>query len=68
MVYLLTFSSTLQTYWHQRMRKMMMTSSRMMVTRQPIRMAVFLSSGGYVAVGLVSEEKEEWQEIRRAVR
>lgn len=41
---------------------MMMTSSRMMVTRQPIRMAVFLSSGGFVAVGLVSEEKEEWQE------
>lgn len=45
-LFLLTFSSTLQTYWHQRMRKMMMTNSRMMVTRQPIRMGVFPSSGG----------------------
>lgn len=53
----LTFSSTLQTYWHQRMRKMMMTSSRMMVTRQPIRMAVFLSSGALVVAGLVTERR-----------
>lgn len=46
MLLALTFSSTLQTYWHQRMRKMMMTKSRMMVTRQPIRMGVLLSSCG----------------------
>lgn len=52
MLFVLTFSRTLQTYWHQRMRKMMMTRSRMMVTRQPIRMGVLLSSCGYVADGL----------------
>ena len=57
--HLLTFSSTLQTYWHQRMRKMMMTNSRMMVTRQPIRMAVFSTSGGSVADGLVAVPVEE---------
>lgn len=48
----LTFSRTLQTYWHQRMRKMMMTKSRMMVTRQPIRTGVLLLSGGELADGL----------------
>lgn len=52
--FVLTFSRTLQTYWHQRMRKMMMTRSRMMVTRQPIRMGVLLSSCGYVADGLAA--------------
>lgn len=56
MLQFLTFSSTLQTYWHQRMRKMMMTSSRMMVTRQPIKMAVFLSSGALVVTRSVTEE------------
>lgn len=39
-----TFSSTLHTHWHHRMRKMMTTSRRMMVTRQPIRTGVFPSS------------------------
>lgn len=38
---------TLHTYCHQRMRKMMTTSRRMMVTKQPIRMEVWLSSGGW---------------------
>ncbi|TNN52200.1 hypothetical protein EYF80_037556 [Liparis tanakae] len=35
------------------MRKMMMTSSRMMVTRQPIRMGVFPLTGGALAEGTV---------------
>lgn len=37
---------TLHTYCHHRMRKMITTSRRMMVTKQPIRMEVLLSSGG----------------------
>lgn len=53
----LTFSSTLQTCWHQRMRKMMMTKSRMMVTRQPIRMGVLLSTCGELADGLAAAGK-----------
>lgn len=40
-----TFSMTLHTYCHHKMRKMITTSKRMMVTRQPIRTDVLLSSG-----------------------
>lgn len=36
---------------------MMMTNSRMMVTRQPIRTGVLPSSGGTLADGLVAVEE-----------
>lgn len=51
-----TFSSTLQTHWHHRMRKMMMTNRRMMVTRQPMRMGVFPSSEVLLFDGAAAEE------------
>lgn len=48
-----TFSMTLHTYWHHRIRKMITTSRRIIVTKQPIRIDVLPSSGEPVFDGVV---------------
>lgn len=64
-----TFSRTLHTYCHHRMRKMITTSRRMMVTRQPIRTDVLLSSGGRgFNVTVLASVKQPKQHSRICIR